>query len=119
MAIKGNLRSGYLTQGGWRSQTGLSTIDPQGLFKKPDLITGGNIPAQIELGILAQESNLWQAESGAIPGQMGSPLAAVDGYYGHQTGGTLADYWTIHWDKSDCGYGVGQVTDGMRKAGYE
>ncbi|GLP67580.1 hypothetical protein TUSST3_42020 [Streptomyces sp. TUS-ST3] len=121
MAVRGDLRSGYLTQGGWRSQTGLSTIDPQGMFPVPTLNTGGSgrIPAQVELGILAQESNLWQAESGAIPGQMGSPLAAVDGYYGHQTGGTLADYWTIHWDKSDCGYGVGQVTDGMRKAGYE
>jgi hypothetical protein len=120
MAVRGDLRSGYLTQGGWRSQTGLSTIDPQGMFPAPTLNgTSGRIPAQVELGILAQESNLWQAESGAIPGQMGSPLAAVDGYYGHQTGGTLADYWTINWDKSDCGYGVGQVTDGMRKAGYE
>lgn len=120
MAVRGDLRSGYLTQGGWRSQTGLSTIDPQGMFPAPTLNTSGNgrIPAQVELGILAQESNLWQAESGAIPGQMGSPLAAVDGYYGHQTGGTLADYWTIHWDESDCGYGVGQVTDGMRKAAY-
>ncbi|GAA2881643.1 SGNH/GDSL hydrolase family protein [Streptomyces mexicanus] len=119
MAVRGNLRSGYLTQGGWRAQTGLSTIDPQGLFPRPELVTGGRIPAQVELGILAQESNLWQAESGAIPGQMGSPLAAVDGYYGHQSGGSLADYWVIHWEKSDCGYGVGQVTDGMRKAGYE
>ncbi|WP_406124660.1 Tat pathway signal protein [Streptomyces canus] len=120
MAVRGDLHSGYLTQGGWRSQTGLSTIDPQGMFPSPTLNgTSGRIPAQVELGILAQESNLWQAESGAIPGQMGSPLAAVDGYYGHQTGGTLADYWTINWDKSDCGYGVGQVTDGMRKAGYE
>ncbi|MGW2379196.1 golvesin C-terminal-like domain-containing protein [Streptomyces lincolnensis] len=121
MAVRGDLRSGYLTQGGWRSQTGLSTIDPQGMFPVPTLNTGGSgrIPAQVELGILAQESNLWQAESGAIPGQMGSPLAAVDGYYGHQSGGTLADYWTIHWDQSDCGYGVGQITDGMRKAGYE
>jgi hypothetical protein len=120
MAVRGDLRSGYLTQGGWRSQTGLSTIDPQGMFPAPTLNgTSGRIPAQVELGILAQESNLWQAESGAIPGQTGSPLAAVDGYYGHQTGGTLADYWTINWNKSDCGYGVGQVTDGMRKAGYE
>ncbi|WP_329535028.1 Tat pathway signal protein [Streptomyces sp. NBC_01450] len=119
MAVQGNLRSGYLTQGGWRSQTGISTIDPQGLFPKPALTGGGRIPAQVQLGILAQESNLWQAESGAIPGQMGSPLAAVDGFYGHQTGGTLSDFWTIRWDKSDCGYGVGQVTDGMRKAGYE
>ncbi|KOG33059.1 Tat pathway signal protein [Streptomyces resistomycificus] len=119
MAIRGNLRSGYLTQGGWRSQTGISTIDPQGMFPAPTLNTGGRIPAQVELGILAQESNLWQAESGAIPGQMGSPLAAVDGFYGHQTGGSLSDYWTIHWDESDCGYGVGQVTDGMRMAGHE
>ncbi|MFF7051720.1 Tat pathway signal protein [Streptomyces griseorubiginosus] len=120
MAVRGDLRSNYLTQGGWRTQTGIGTIDPQGMFPVPTLNgTSGRIPAQVELGILAQESNLWQAESGAIPGQMGSPLAAVDGYYGHQTGGTLADYWTIHWDKSDCGYGVGQVTDGMRKAGYE
>ncbi|MFG3292860.1 Tat pathway signal protein [Streptomyces sp. NPDC048179] len=119
MAVRGDLTSGYITQGGWRTQTGLSTIDPQGLLGVPQLNTGGRIPAQVELGILAQESNLWQAESGAIPGQMGSPLAAVDGFYGHQTGGTLDDFWTIHWDKSDCGYGVGQVTDGMRKAGYE
>ncbi|MGW7410828.1 golvesin C-terminal-like domain-containing protein [Streptomyces sp. NPDC054833] len=119
MAVRGNLRSGYLTQGGWRSQTGISTIDPQGMFPRPELTTGGRIPAQVQLGILAQESNLWQAESGSIPGQMGSPLAAVDGYYGHKSGGTLADFWTIHWDKSDCGYGVGQVTDGIRKAGYE
>ncbi|ELP62567.1 Tat pathway signal protein [Streptomyces turgidiscabies] len=119
MAVQGNLRSGYLTQGGWRSQTGISTIDPQGLFPKPALTGGGRIPAQVQLGILAQESNLWQAESGAIPGQMGSPLAAVDGFYGHQSGGSLADFWTINWDKSDCGYGVGQVTDGMRLAGHE
>ncbi|MFF4501593.1 Tat pathway signal protein [Streptomyces sp. NPDC001401] len=120
MAIRGNLHSGYLTQGGWRSQTGISTIDPQGLFPVPQLNTGSGqrIPAQVELGILAQESNLWQAESGAIPGQMGNPLAAVDGFYGHQTGGSLASFWTINWNLSDCGYGVGQVTDGMRKAGY-
>ncbi|WP_243869318.1 Tat pathway signal protein [Streptomyces liangshanensis] len=119
MAVRNNLRSGYITQGGWRAQTGLGTIDPQGMFPRPDLVTGGTIPAQVELGVLAQESNLWQAESGAIPGQMGSPLAAVDGYYGHQTGGSLTDFWAIHWNLSDCGYGVGQVTDGMRKAGFE
>jgi hypothetical protein len=119
MAVRGKLHANYLTQGGWRSQTGLSTVDPQDMFPMPTLTGGGHIPAQIELGILAQESNLWQSESGAIPGQMGSPLAAIDGYYGHQTGGTVAQYWAIHWDTSDCGYGVGQVTDGMRKAGFE
>ncbi|MFG3134301.1 Tat pathway signal protein [Streptomyces tendae] len=118
MAVRGELRSQWINQGGWRSQTGLSTIDPQGLFPPPTLKGGGRIPAQVLLGVLAQESNLWQAESGAIPGQMGNPLAAVAGFYGHK-GTDLADYWKIHWDDSDCGYGVGQVTDGMRLAGHE
>ncbi|MFJ4534368.1 hypothetical protein ACIP39_00085 [Streptomyces tibetensis] len=121
MAVRGDLTAGYIRQGGYRDQAGLGTVDPQGLFPKPTLngAAGARIPVNVMLGILAQESNLWQAESGAVPGQMGSPLAAVDGYYGHQTDGALADYWKIHWDKSDCGYGVGQVTDGMRMAGHE
>lgn len=122
MAVRGELRSKWLTTGGWRNQYGLGTVDPQGLFPKPTLKgapDGARIPANVMLGILAQESNLWQAESGAIPGQMGNPLAAVDGYYGHDTSGTTADYWKIHWDDSDCGYGVGQITDGMRLAGHE
>ncbi|MBN0048417.1 hypothetical protein JS756_30810 [Streptomyces actuosus] len=121
MAVRGDLTSGYIRQGDYRAQAGLGTVDPQGLFPRPTLNgdAGARIPANVLLGILAQESNLWQAESGAVPGQMGSPLAAVDGYYGHQAGGAVADYWKIHWDKSDCGYGVGQVTDGMRTAGHE
>jgi hypothetical protein len=122
MAVRGDLRASYIRQGGYRNQAGLSSIDPQGLFPKPTLngASDARIPANVLLGIMAQESNLWQAESGAIPGQMGSPLAAVDGYYGHQADpGDPAAYWNINWDKSDCGYGVGQVTDGMRLAGHE
>ncbi|MEU6541486.1 SGNH/GDSL hydrolase family protein [Streptomyces sp. NPDC047000] len=120
MAVRGDLRSSYLTQGGYRNQTGLSTIDPQGLFPAPTLTGGGRIPANVLLGILAQESNLRQAESGSVPGQMGNPLAAVDGYYGHETDpGDPNAYWDINWDKSDCGYGVGQITDGMRLADHE
>ncbi|MFC7303207.1 SGNH/GDSL hydrolase family protein [Streptomyces monticola] len=117
MAVRGELRVNWITQGGWRNQTGLQT-DPQGTFKRPSLTGGGRIPANVLLGVLAQESNLWQAESGAVPGQMGSPLAAVAGFYGHK-GDTSSEYWKINWDKSDCGYGVGQVTDGMRLAGHE
>ncbi|MFK0135995.1 golvesin C-terminal-like domain-containing protein [Streptomyces murinus] len=119
MAVRGQLRSQWIAQGGWRAQAGLGTIDPQGLFPRPQLNGGGQIPANVMLGILAQESNLWQAESGAIPGQMGNPLAAVDGYYGHTAEDTLLGYWRINWNKSDCGYGVGQVTDGMRLKGHE
>lgn len=118
MAIRGELRATWLKQGGWRSQAGLGTVDPQGLFPPPTLKGGGRIPAQVLLGVLAQESNLWQAESGSIPGQMGNPLAAIAGFYGHK-GDTSEEYWKIHWENSDCGYGVGQVTDGMRLAGHE
>ncbi|MCC5475632.1 golvesin C-terminal-like domain-containing protein [Streptomyces barringtoniae] len=122
MAVRGDLHAGYLNQGGYRNQAGLGTIDPQGLFPPPTLTGASNarIPVNVMLGIMAQESNLWQAESGSIPGQMGSPLAAVDGYYGHQIDpGNPDSYWNINWDKSDCGYGVGQVTDGMRLKGHE
>ncbi|QYA99524.1 SGNH/GDSL hydrolase family protein [Streptomyces anulatus] len=118
MAIRGELRAKWLTQGGWRSQTGLGSVDPQGLFPAPVLKGGGRIPAQVLLGVLAQESNLWQAEGGAIPGQMGNPQASIAGFYGHK-GETSAEYWKIRWANSDCGYGVGQVTDGMRLAGHE
>lgn len=123
MAVRGQLRSNYLRQSGYRDQAGLGTVDPQGLFPRPTLKgakDGAQIPANVLLGIMAQESNLWQAEQGAIPGQMGNPLAAVDGYYGHKAvAGDPDAYWQINWDKSDCGYGVGQVTDGMRMAGHE
>ncbi|WP_249924299.1 SGNH/GDSL hydrolase family protein [Streptomyces alboniger] len=119
MAVRGELRGKWISQDGYRSQAGLGSIDPQGLFPLPKLNGGGRIPANVLLGILAQESNLWQAESGAIPGQMGNPLAAVDGYYGHNVKDTLLGYWRINWDKSDCGYGVGQVTDGMRLKEHE
>jgi len=117
MAVRSELRSNRITQGDWRSQTGLGTIDPQGLFPRPSLTGGGRIPANVLLGVMAQESNLWQAEPGVVPGQMGSPLAAYAGFYGHK-GDDPADYWKIHWTNSDCGYGVGQVTDGMRMAGH-
>ncbi|MFD7017380.1 Tat pathway signal protein [Streptomyces sp. NPDC059928] len=120
MAVRGELRAKWLRQGGYRDQAGLGTIDPQGLFPRPELIGGGRIPANVLLGVMAQESNLWQAEGGAIPGQMGNPLAAVDGYYGHKADpNDPSAYWRINWEKSDCGYGVGQVTDGMRLAGHE
>ncbi|MEU7719506.1 SGNH/GDSL hydrolase family protein [Streptomyces tibetensis] len=118
MAIRGELRAKWIKQGGWRS--GLGTVDPQGLFPPPTLKgkAGARIPAQVLLGVLAQESNLWQAEGGAIPGQMGNPQAAIAGFYGHK-GDTSEAYWRINWNLSDCGYGVGQVTDGMRLAGLE
>jgi hypothetical protein len=119
MAVRDDLHADWITQGDWRSQIGLGTIDPQSLFPLPQLNGGGRIPAQVLLGIMAQESNLWQAENGAVPGQMGNPLASTSGFYGHKADpDNPLSYWEIHWEDSDCGYGVGQVTDGMRLAGH-
>jgi hypothetical protein len=115
MAIRGDLHSQWINQGGWRSTDGLGTVDPQSMFPLPALVGGGRIPAQVLLGILSQESNLWQAEGGALPGQTGNPLTG--NWYGnppYDASAPAGSTWQINWSKSDCGYGIGQVTDGMR-----
>ncbi|TQF04048.1 SGNH/GDSL hydrolase family protein [Kitasatospora acidiphila] len=111
MAIRGDLTSSWVRQGGWRTLEGLGTVDPQGMFPLPALSGGGRIPAQVLLGVLAQESNLWQAEGGAIPGQFSNPLTG--NFYGLPTSSNAPDPWLIDWTKVDCGYGIGQQTDGM------
>lgn len=115
MAVRGQLTSQWIRQGGWRTQDGLGTVDPQTMFPLPSLTGAPNahIPPQVLLGVLAQESNLWQAEGGALPGQTGNPLTG--GYYGHPKADPAhpQDVWQINWDKVDCGYGIGQQTDGM------
>ncbi|MFF3430309.1 hypothetical protein [Streptomyces sp. NPDC002602] len=73
MAIRGNLTSGWMAQGGWRAQDGLgSSVAPSTMFPQSTLIggpAGGRIPAQVLLGVLAQESNLWQASYQPSPGK--------------------------------------------------
>jgi hypothetical protein len=122
MAVRGDLTSGYLDQEGWRSSEGLGTsVNPQGMFALPPLNGGGQIPSQVLLGVLTQESNLWQATSHADPGEFGNPL--IGNFYGTNIYPGTAGYdpnaiWTVNWSVSDCGYGIGQVTDGMRMAGH-
>ncbi len=94
----------------WR-QSGLPAWSPQGMLPSKPLAGGGRVPAQVMLGILAQESNLWQASWHALEGVPGNPL--VGNYYGIKG----EEGWDIDWTEADCGYGVGQVTDGMRMAG--
>jgi len=90
---------------------GLAAYTPQGLFPKLTLQGGGRIPAQIVLGVLAQESNLKQATALANPGETGNPL--VGRYYGNSGGFGDNAFWNVNWADADCGYGVGQITDGM------
>ncbi|MFI0719538.1 hypothetical protein [Streptomyces sp. NPDC021224] len=75
------------------------------MFPEP---TGVKVPAQLLLGVVAQETNVAQASWHAADGDTGNPLIAD--YYGNGN----ADIDSSAWNHSDCGYGIGQVTDGMR-----
>jgi GDSL-like Lipase/Acylhydrolase family len=91
----------------WKQSGMASSWSPQTMFPPVALAGGGRVPAQILLGVLAQESNLWQASMHVGEGVTGNPL--IGDYYG------VRDGWGINWATSDCGYGVAQVTDGMRR----
>ncbi|MFI1994089.1 hypothetical protein [Actinoplanes sp. NPDC020271] len=86
--------------------TRLPGYRPQDLFPYPD--TSVAVPAQLMLAILAQETNEAQASWHAVPGDAGNPL--VSDYYGNRN----TDIDSINYDNTDCGYGIGQVTTGMR-----
>ncbi|WP_280665213.1 MULTISPECIES: hypothetical protein [unclassified Kitasatospora] len=121
MAIRGLLTSPNISRPANWHQSGLPAWSPQTMFPPVTLTTGGRIPAQVLLGILAQESNLWQASSHAEPGEYGNPL--VGNFYGVNIypgtkGYDATKIWKINWDGADCGYGIGQATDGMRIAGH-
>lgn len=91
---------------------GLPAFSPQGMFPAR---TDVHVPAQILLGILSQESNLWQASGHALSGEYANPLTgSIYGLQRDDKTGAFKD-WVIHWDKADCGYGISQLTDGMRK----
>ncbi|GIG59826.1 hypothetical protein Lfu02_41980 [Longispora fulva] len=101
----------------WKN-LGMPAYSPLTLFPPIDLIGGGRVPSQVMLGVIAQESNMWQASRVAIPGQTATPL--IGNFYGRDIyNGTAADDWDIKWADADCGYGVTQMTDGMRLAGHE
>lgn len=101
----------------WK-QSGITSWTPQQMFPSKALSGGGRVPVQVLLGILAQESNLWQASGKAMPGVGGNPL--VGNFYGRDVyDDDESNDWVIDFSEADCGYGVGQVTDGMRRAGSE
>ncbi|MFE1037055.1 hypothetical protein ACFW40_34965 [Streptomyces sp. NPDC058807] len=115
----------------WKN-TGMAGYSPQSLFP-PILLEGDpndqldsedgdndrwHIPSQILLGVTAQESNMWQATRFAVPGVTANSL--IGNYYGvdYAPDGEQQDPWAIHWADADCGYGITQVTDGMRLPGH-
>ncbi|MEO3859766.1 hypothetical protein [Acrocarpospora sp. B8E8] len=100
---------------GWKG-SGLPGWNPQTEFPAPDLQGGGRIPVSIMFGILAQESNLWQAQRSVQEGETGNPL--VGNYYGVNIyDNNPSNDWDVDFSKADCGYGISQQTDNMRKTG--
>ncbi|SDS57734.1 hypothetical protein SAMN05216371_0194 [Streptomyces sp. TLI_053] len=109
-AVVGNLN--IQRPANWKNLA-MPAYTPQGLFPSIPLEGGGRVPAQIMLGIIAQESNMWQASRVAVPGVTGNTL--IGNFYGRELyNASTGDDWDIHWDKADCGYGLTQQTDGMR-----
>ena len=91
---------------------GLVAYAPNTDFSKialshPSSDTWNSVPRSVYEAIMAQESNWSQASWHAIPGIASDPLVAD--YYGAAGGITSIDY-----ANADCGYGIGQVTTGMR-----
>ncbi|WP_406336470.1 SGNH/GDSL hydrolase family protein [Streptomyces sp. NBC_00203] len=120
-AVVGTLNKGATRAANWKN-TGMAAYAPQTLFPLNSLSGGSgtdwHVPATVMLGVTAQESNMWQATRYAVPGVTANPL--VGNFYGtvYSSDGTQTDPWAIDWTKSDCGYGVTQVTDGMRLPGH-
>jgi hypothetical protein len=88
---------------------GLPAYQPQAMFPLP--AGSPRVPAQLFLAILAQETNLYQGSWHGVPGDVVNPL--VSDYYGIRSDpdGQIEH---VAYDAADCGYGVSQVTDGMR-----
>ncbi|WP_158721090.1 hypothetical protein [Streptomyces sp. NRRL S-241] len=116
--VNGTLDKHVSRPANWKN-LGMPAYQPQTLFPRLGLNSGGRIPAQVLLGITAQESNMWQASRVVVPGVTGNPL--IGNYYGikYAANGQQNDPWGINWAEADCGYGITQITDGMRMHGRE
>ncbi|WP_392967810.1 SGNH/GDSL hydrolase family protein [Streptomyces sp. LN245] len=121
-AIVGKLNKSATRPANWKN-TGMAAYAPQTLFPLTPLAGGSgedwHVPAQVMLGITAQESNMWQAARLAVPGVTANSL--IGNFYGVKfaANGQQQDPWAIDFAKADCGYGIAQVTDGMRMHGKE
>ncbi|WP_380168343.1 hypothetical protein [Jannaschia sp. R86511] len=112
-AVRGVLTTPRPTN--WKN-LGMPAYTAQGLFPPRALSGGGHVPSQVMLGVIAQESNMWMAPGSVVPGVTGNPL--IGNYYGLEIyDSSSANDWDIDFTQADCGYGVTQITDGMRMAG--
>jgi RHS repeat-associated protein len=112
MAEQGLLTGAAYTRPTGFDNLGLAAYAPNSDFplitlSHPSGSTWNTVPRPVFEAIMAQESNFDQASFHSPEGVSGNPLIAD--YYG--AGG---DITSINYAGSDCGYGVSQVTTGMR-----
>jgi len=112
MAEQGLLTGSEYTRPAGFDNLGLAAYAPNSDFAlipldHPSADSWDTVPRSVYEAIMAQESNWDQASWHAPPGIAGDPLIAD--YYG--SGGSIS---SIDYANADCGYGIGQVTDGMR-----
>jgi hypothetical protein len=116
MVVRGNLN--LHRPSGWYGNPG--GYYPELMFPPRQMANsnGQAMPVQVLLGVTGQESNLWQASRHTLPGETGNPL--IGSYYGQKLYDVDEDNdWDIDFAGADCGYGITQLTDGMRLAGRE
>ncbi len=112
MAEQNLLTGGSYTRPAGFDNLGLAAYAPNSDFPKialhhPAGDSWNSVPRSVMQAILAQESNWSQASWHALPGMTGDPLVAD--YYG-----AAGDIVSINYAGADCGYGIAQVTTGMR-----
>lgn len=112
MAEQGLLTGTQYTRPAGFDNLGLAAYAPNSDFPlialdHPSSDSWNTVPRSVFEAVMAQESNWDQASWHAIPGVAGDPIIAD--YYG--SAGTIS---TINYAKADCGYGISQVTTGMR-----
>lgn len=116
MAEQGLLTgAAYTRPANWQNQ-GWAAYAPNTDFpliplSHPAGTSSSTVPRVVYEAIMAQESNYDQASWHAPEGNAGDPLIAD--YYG-----AAGDITSINYAGADCGYGIGQVTDGMHIGDY-
>ncbi|MEO6090059.1 MAG: transglycosylase SLT domain-containing protein, partial [Umezawaea sp.] len=112
MAQQGLLTGSAYTRPAGFDNLGLAAYAPSDNFPKiplqhPTGDSWDSVPRSVMQAIMAQESNWSQASWHSLPGMTGGPLVAD--YYG-----AAGDIVSINYPGADCGYGLAQVTTGMR-----
>ncbi|MEV8443248.1 colicin E3/pyocin S6 family cytotoxin, partial [Actinosynnema sp. NPDC051121] len=112
MAQQGLLTGSAYTRPAGFDNLGLAAYAPNENFPKiplkhPAGDSWDSVPRSVFQAIMAQETNWSQASWHSLPGMTGGPLVAD--YYG-----AAGDIVSINYAGADCGYGLAQVTTGMR-----